>query len=213
MGKSIQLLKLLNNLILSTAEEMVQIRKSTLVDISMNLQLAHETIEFLQLESQLERDELQQKSDVSNSFIHTNADKDVDSKSLIQPTSSVEVVPDAVQLSSKPIIKPWGELQSNKNQQGLAYDKDENNLHIPDYSKPIKFISAIFLNQLQSISHEKVTDKQTCSQTEVAVKAKCLHCQRIVISKINFLISILVTIVESQSIHQKNAATNDSQPD
>lgn len=87
----------------------------------MNLQQAHEAIEFLQLESQLQRDELQQKSDASKSFNRTGKDKDVDSKSLILTTSSVEVVDDWIELnSSKPIIKPWEELQSKKNRQGLV---------------------------------------------------------------------------------------------
>ena len=173
------LLNIINNLILSTAEDMVQISKATLADISMNLQQAHETIEFLQLESQLQRDELQQKSDASKSFNHTGEDKDVDSKSLIQTTSSVEVVHDQIELaSSKPIIKSWEEVQSNKNRRGLGYDKDENNFHIPDYSKPINFISVGFIDQIQSTSHEKVADKQTCTQTKVVVKPKCLHCQR-----------------------------------
>jgi len=163
MAKSIHLLNILNNLILSTAEDMVQISKATLVDISMNLQQAHETIEFLQLESQLQRDELQQKSDASKSFNYTDEDKDVNSKSLIQTTSSVEVVHDQIELvSSKQIIKPWEELQCNKNRRGLGYDKDENNLHILDYSKPIKFISARFLDQITSTSHEKVEAKPTC---------------------------------------------------
>ena len=94
---------------------MVQISKATLADIHVHLQHAHEMIEFLQLESQLQRDKLQQKSDVSKSFIRIDEDEYFDSKSLIQPTSSVKVVPDPVQLSSKPIIKPWEEIQSNKN--------------------------------------------------------------------------------------------------
>ena len=34
-----------------------------------------------------------------------------------------------------------------------------------------------------------------------------------IISKLNVLISILVAIVASQIIHQRNAATHDSQPD
>lgn len=50
MAKSIQLLNILNNLILSTVEDMVPIGKETLADISINLQQAHETNEFLQLE-------------------------------------------------------------------------------------------------------------------------------------------------------------------
>ena len=94
---------------------MVQINKETLVDISINLQQAHETIEFHQLESRLQRDELQYRSDASKSFNHTDEDKDVDSKSLIQTTSSVEVVYDEIELaSSKPIIKPWEEFQRKK---------------------------------------------------------------------------------------------------
>jgi len=120
---------------------------------------------------------LQEKRVASKSFNHRDEDKDDDSKSLIQPTSSVEVAPDRVQLSSKPIIKPWEELQCNKNRRGLGYDKDEKNLHIPDYSKPIKFINVGFLDQITSTSHEKVEDKQKCTQTQVADKLTCSHCQ------------------------------------
>ena len=133
---------------------------------------------------------MQQRSDVSKSFICTDEDKDFDSKSLIQPTSSVKVVPDPVQLSSKPIIKRWEEIQSNRNRRGLGYVKDDTKLHIPDYSRPIKFVSAGFLAQITSTSFEKVknkhkytqtevVDKQKYTQTEVAVKPNCLHCQRI----------------------------------
>jgi len=115
MATHIQLLQILNNLILSSVGDMVNINKTTIDNIQVHLQHAHEMIEFLQLESQLQRDELQQKSDVSKSFIHTYEDKFVDSKSLIQPTSSVEVVPNPTQLSSKPIINPWEQIQSKKN--------------------------------------------------------------------------------------------------
>ena len=84
---------------------MVNINKTTLADIQVHLQHAHEMIEFLQLESQLKRTELLEKVDASKSLNNTNTTDD--SKSLIQPTSSVEVVPDPIQLSSKLIIKPW----------------------------------------------------------------------------------------------------------
>ena len=119
----------------------------------MHLQHAHVTIEFLQLESQLQRIELQEKCVASKTFSNTTDN----STSFIQPASSVEVVP--AQFSSKPIIKPWEEIQSNRNQHGLGYDKDENNLHIPNYSMLIKFISGGFLDQITSKSHEKVADK------------------------------------------------------
>jgi len=167
MEKNIQFLQVLYNLIISTSEDMVKINKATLFDIKMHSHQAHETIEFLQLESQLQRDELQQNNDVSEPFNHTNEDKD-EFKSLRHTTSSVEVVHDQVQLSfSKPIIKSWEEIQCNKNHRGLGYDKDDNNLHIPYYSNKIKFISARFLDQVTSTSHEKVENKPTCK-----------HCQR-----------------------------------
>lgn len=81
MEKNIQFLQVLYNLIISTSEDMVKINKATLFDIKMHSHQAHETIEFLQLESQLQQDELQQMSDAS--FNHTYEDKNDDSKSLI----------------------------------------------------------------------------------------------------------------------------------
>ena len=89
----------------------------------------------------------------------------LDVNSFIQIASSVKVVP--VQISSEPIIKPWEEIHNNKNRRGLGYVNDDTNLHIPDYSKPIKFVSAIFLAQLTSASSEKVTDNQQCTQPKV----------------------------------------------
>ena len=77
---------------------MVQISKETLADLSRHLQKTNETIEFLKLESQLQRNELQEKSDTFKSLNHP------DDKSFIQTASSVKVV--LVQISSKPIIKP-----------------------------------------------------------------------------------------------------------
>jgi len=65
MVTHIQLSQVLNNLILLSTGDMVNISKTTLVDIQVHLQHAHEMIEFLQLESQLQRDGLQQKGDVS----------------------------------------------------------------------------------------------------------------------------------------------------
>ena len=178
MAQHIQLLHILHSLIISSDEDMVHISKETLADISQHLQQTHETIEFLQLESQLQRDELQQKSASSKSFNHTNEDKDVDSKSVIQKTSSVEVVHDQIQISSKPIIKPWEEIQNNKNRRGLGYVPDDTNLQIPDYSKPVKFVSAGFLEPLTSVGSEKVAEIQNFTQPKVEVQPKCSHCQR-----------------------------------
>jgi len=82
---------------------MVHISKTTLVDIQVHIQHAHETIEFLQLVSQLQINELQEKHFASKSL--TNSEIANHKTSFIQPASSVDIVP--VQLSSKPIIKPW----------------------------------------------------------------------------------------------------------
>ena len=47
---------------------------------------------------------------------------------------------------SKPIIRPWGEIINNKHRTGLGYENDPT-FHIPDYSKPIQFVSTGFLNE------------------------------------------------------------------
>ena len=117
MATHIPLSQILHNLMLSSIDDMLHINKTTLANIQVHLQHAHETIEFLQLESQLQRIEVQEKRVASKSFLDI-ADH---STSFIQPASSVEVVP--VQIYSKPSIKPWEEIQSNKNWRGLGYDK------------------------------------------------------------------------------------------
>lgn len=116
------------------------------------------------------KNELQEKSDASKYLNHP------DDKSFIQTASSVEVV--QVQLSSKPIIKPWEELQSKINRRGLGYFKYDTKLHIPNYSKPIKFVSAGFLKQITSARSKKIVDKHKGTQLKVAGKLKYIHCQR-----------------------------------
>jgi len=53
MATHIQVSQIIHNLMLSSADDMVHINISTLADIQVHLQHAHETIELLQLESQL----------------------------------------------------------------------------------------------------------------------------------------------------------------
>ena len=124
---------------------------------------------------------MQEKSDTFKSLNHP------DDKSFIQPASSVVAVPDPI--SSKPIIRPWEEIHNNKSRRGLGYVQDDANLHIPDYSKPIQFVSAGFLEQIPSAHSNIVADNQQCmqpkfakkensTQPEVEVKLKCSHCQR-----------------------------------
>ena len=68
---------------------------------------------------------------------------------------------------SKSIIRPWEEINYNKNITRLGYDK-EVTYHTPDYSKPIQFQSLGFL--------------QEDSPSPVPVQhqnAKCQHCNRV----------------------------------
>lgn len=55
-------LKILSTLILSTIEDTVKINKTIISDIQTCLQDAQENIEFLQLESQLQQEEIQQNT-------------------------------------------------------------------------------------------------------------------------------------------------------
>jgi hypothetical protein len=66
---------------------------------------------------------------------------------------------------SKPIIRPWEELHFNRNRHGLGYE-NQNNFHIPNYSKPILFVSA---GLLQENSTSNVDDQDF----------KCQHCNRV----------------------------------
>ena len=62
MDRIDDVLKLLSNLILSTVDEMVKINKTSLFNIKICLQNAQENIEFLQLETKLQQEELKQRS-------------------------------------------------------------------------------------------------------------------------------------------------------
>lgn len=61
MAKVDEVVELLNTLIQSTIEDIVKTNKATLANIKICLQHAQNKIDFLQLESQLQQDELQQK--------------------------------------------------------------------------------------------------------------------------------------------------------
>ena len=62
MAKINEALELLSNLIHSNVHDMIKMSKNSLGNIQICLQDAQEKMEFLQLESQLQQDELQQKS-------------------------------------------------------------------------------------------------------------------------------------------------------
>ena len=151
MDRIDDVLKLLNNLILYIVDEMVKINKTSLSDIKICLQNAHENIEFLQLETKLQHEELQQRSHhsepVSVQKIETNSHKQQDNNVIVHSDKEAVIHADAETQSAlpKPIIKPWEQLFHNKHRTGLGYDKDLS-FHIPDYAKPIQFQSARILH-------------------------------------------------------------------
>ena len=55
-------LEFLKSLILSTTHDKLKVRKVSLIDIQVCLQNAQEKIDFFQLESQLQQEELKQRS-------------------------------------------------------------------------------------------------------------------------------------------------------
>jgi len=64
-----EILELLDNLILSTIDNTVKISKDFLTDIHSCLQDVHEKIDFLQLESQFQQEELKQRSHSEPVFV------------------------------------------------------------------------------------------------------------------------------------------------
>ena len=76
MAKINEALELLNNLIHSNVHDMVKMSKNALLDIQSCLLDAQEKIEFLQLESQLQQEKLQQKSHHSELVSVQNIMKD-----------------------------------------------------------------------------------------------------------------------------------------
>jgi len=125
-------LELLNILIHSTVDGMVKIRIDTLSDIKICLQNAHEKIDFLQLESQFQQEELHQNRHHSKPISVQN----IETATHHQQVNIVEVHSDFVpneavvhadaEIQSalpKSIIRPWEELVHNKHRTGLGYDK------------------------------------------------------------------------------------------
>jgi hypothetical protein len=66
---------------------------------------------------------------------------------------------------SKKFVRPWEELHFNRNHHGLGYE-NQNSFHIPNYSKPILFVSAGFLQEKSILNVANQNDK-------------CQHCNRV----------------------------------
>ena len=189
MAKINEALVLLNNLIHSNVDDMIKMSKNALCKIHSCLQDAHEKIEFLQLESQLQQEELQQKSHHSEPVSVQKIVKDshqqqvskvpVDSHSV--PCTRADVHADAAVQPAllKPIIRPWEELVHNKHKNSLGYDKDVT-FHIPDYTKPIIFQSAGFL---YDSSPAAISDHVLLPQQQIV---KCQHYDRVGHTKDHF---------------------------
>lgn len=88
---------LLNTLIQSIIDDTIQISKASLSDIQTCLQNAHENIEFLQLESQFQWDELQHKSCHSKLFYVQNNPLfiEIDSHQQQEYEFEVDLVPNS----------------------------------------------------------------------------------------------------------------------
>jgi len=158
MARTSEVLQFLKNMILSTVDDTLQISKGSLSEIQTCLQNAQEKIDFLQLESQLQQEELHQNrhhSELVQNIETTTHQQQVNNVTV--HSNKAAVVHADVETQSalpKPIIRPWEQLVHNKHITGLGYEKDLT-FHILDYSKPIQFQSAGFLHDS---SHPVVPD-------------------------------------------------------
>ena len=105
MDRIDDVLKLLNNLMLSTVDE---INKTSLSNIKICLQNAHENIEFLQLETKLQQEELKQKSHHSEHVfvqkIETDSHKQQVNNVLVHSNKTTVVHADAKTKSALPKV-------------------------------------------------------------------------------------------------------------
>ena len=147
-------LEFLKTLILATSDDTFQINRFSLSKIQTCLKYAQAQIDFLQLESQLQQEELQQWSHHSKPVYvqkietdsHKKQDNNVTFHSNLVPNEATVVHADVeVQFAlPNPIIRSWEGIFHNRHKNGLGYDKDMS-FHIIDYSMPIQFQSARFL--------------------------------------------------------------------
>ena len=116
MDKINEALELLNSLIHSNVDDVIKMSKNALCNIQICLLDAQEKIEFLQLESQLQQDELQQKSHHSEPVSVQKIVKDshqqrvgkvsVDPHSVPCTRADVHADASAQPALLKPIIRP-----------------------------------------------------------------------------------------------------------
>ncbi|MCY6488113.1 hypothetical protein, partial [Actinobacillus pleuropneumoniae] len=133
------------------------INKTSLFKIKICLQNAQENIEFLQLETKLQQEELHQNRHHSEPVqnIKTTTHQQQVNNVIVHSNKAAVVHADAETQSAlpNPIIRPWEQLVHNKHKTGLGYDKDLS-FHIPDYSKPVQFQSAGFIHESSPAPHD-----------------------------------------------------------
>ena len=92
-------------------------------------------------------------------------------------------------------VKPWEELLFKRNRYGLGYEKCDHLFHIPDYRKPVSFVSGGFLDDANQ-KEDFVDNGKNQVHNDIAVKTndridtidddklskesfKCHHCHRV----------------------------------
>ena len=125
MPRITEILEFLKTLIYSSNHETFQISKGSLSEIQTCLQNAQEKIDFLQLESQLQQEELHQNRHHSEPVfvqnIETTTHQQHVNNGTVHSNKAAVVYADAETQSAlpKPIIRPWEELVHNKHRTGL----------------------------------------------------------------------------------------------
>lgn len=161
MARITEILEFLKTLIHSSTHDILKVSKVSLTNIQVCLQNAQEKIDFLQLESQLQQEELEYWSHRSESVSVQNIEKTTHQQQVNNVTvhsnkvAVVHVDADTQSALPKPIIRPWEHLVHNKHRTGLGYDK-ELSFHIPNYAKPIQFQSAGFIHDSSPAPHDSL---------------------------------------------------------
>ena len=133
MARISEVLEFMKTLIQSSVDDTLQINKGSLSEIQTCLQNAQEKIDFLQLESQLQQEELKQRSHSKHVSVqnietatHQRKVNNVTVGSDLVPNKAAVVHADAETQSALPklIIRPWEHLVHNKHTTGLGYEKD-----------------------------------------------------------------------------------------
>lgn len=151
-------LHLLRNLMLYAIYNSFKVIKDTLSDIQTCLQNSQRKIQFLELESQLQWDEHQEKNcDYELVFVHNNTLFELDSNLELGTDQTIwrENLDVAKSFDENPVIsktskKLWEEITHNKHITSLGYNKYVLDVYFDlcDFSKAIQFWSVIFLDGL-----------------------------------------------------------------